>query len=69
MREQVTQHIQTEQFLCSFHDKTTAYLWRNVLQTFQQTVWQSCDFLPAICILSLGSKRYGYRIILPQALL
>lgn len=35
------QHIQTKQFLCSFHDKTTVYLWRNVLQTLQGTVQQS----------------------------
>lgn len=59
------QHIQTKQFLCSFHDKTTAYLWRNVLQTLQGIL---TDFLPAIHIISLGSKRDGYSMVFPQAL-
>lgn len=57
------------QFLRSFHHKTAEYLWRNVLQTLQRTVQQSCDFLPAIRIISLDSGRDGYRIIFPQALL
>lgn len=55
--------------LLNFHDKTNAYLWRSVLQTLQQTVQQSCNFLAAIHIISLDSKRDGYRTISPQTLL